>query len=333
MIHVVRVVITGGAGYIGSMLTAVLLAGDHDVIVVDKLFFGGDALIAFRTHPRFRLEQRDVAGAECDDILAGVDVVFHLAAIVGFPACRDIGKDAAWRYNVEAAERVFDASERAAVGRFILASTYSNYGVARDDRPVDETSPLTPQSLYAETKIAAERLLLERAATSRCAPILPRFTTLFGISPRTRFDLIVNQFVLEALQRRRLVIYEGNYRRSFVHVRDVVRALILLAEAPIDRVRGEVFNVGDDRGNHSKLEIVDMVCAADPGTAVEHRDLTFGGDMRDVAVSCAKIARVLGFRAEIPMQAGIAEVRDAIQGGLIFEPMSPRHRDHSFSVN
>lgn len=161
---------------------------------------------------------------------------------------------------------------------------------------------------------------------------MPRSTTLFGVSPRTRFDLIVNQFVLEGLTRRKLIIYQGDYRRAFVHVRDVVRALLLFATAPIDAVRGQIFNVGDDSGNHSKSEIVDMVCAAIPEIEVEVRGLTFGGDMRDVAVSCAKIASRLGFRASTGVPEGIAEVRDAITTGLIQDPGSPRYRNHTFSV-
>lgn len=327
------ILITGGAGYIGSMLTSVLLSEGSHVTVVDKLLFGGDAILAFRPHPEFAFHLRDIAETDCDDLLGDVDVVFHLAAIVGFPACRDIGKDAAWRYNVDAVARMFDAAERKGARRFVLASTYSNYGVTSSDRPVDEGSPLNPQSLYAETKIAAEQLLLERVSGSRCAPIIPRFTTLFGVSPRTRFDLIVNQFVLEALTRRRLVIYEGNNRRAFVHVRDAVRALLLMADVPIEVVSGQIFNVGDDRANLTKTEIVEMVRAAIPDTDVEYRDLTFGGDMRDVAVSCAKIARALGFRAGISVQDGIREVRDAIRDGVIYDPTSPRYRNHSFSVN
>lgn len=196
-----------------------------------------------------------------------------------------------------------------------------------------ETSELHPQSLYAETKIEAERYLLTRAAEdARCAPVIPRFTPLFGVSPHTRFDLIVNQFVLEALTQRRPVIYEGDHRRAFVHVRDVVRALRSLVEAPLADVRAQIFNVGHETGNHTKTAVVDMVATAVPGVEVERRELSFGGDMRDVAVSCAKIADRLGFRASITVHMGIEEVRDAITTGLIREPASPRYRNHAFSL-
>jgi nucleoside-diphosphate-sugar epimerase len=329
-----RALITGGAGYVGSLLGGRLLAMGHKVTVVDSLLFGGDAILGHLAHPAFAFHRRDVAGSDIDDLLVGVDIVYHLAAIVGFPACRDAGEAVSRHVNVEATKRVFEAAERAGVPRFVLASTYSNYGRATDQRPVTEESDLHPLSTYAETKIEAERYLLGRSAEgTRCAPIIPRFTTLFGISPRTRFDLMVNQFVLGALAHRRLVIYERNYRRSFVHVRDVVRALLLFAEAPIDDVRCQIFNVGNDAANHSKDELVEMVCTAIPGTEVEYRDLTFSGDMRDVAVSSTKIRDRLGFVADVSVPGGIAEVRDAIASGLIRDPGSSRYRNHSSVVS
>lgn len=328
-----RYLITGGAGYIGSLLAVTLLADRHEVVVVDKLMFGGDSVLSLLGHPLYSFHQRDVAEVDLDDLAAGADVIIHLAALVGFPACRDAGTAVSRQYNVEATKRVFAAAERQRVRRFIFASTYSNYGIALDDRPVTENSELRPQSIYAQTKIEAEQYLLAQAAAgSPVAPVIPRFTTLFGISPRTRFDLIVNQFVLEALTMRRLIIYEGDFRRSFVHVSDIVRALRLFTEAPLVDVRGEVFNVGHEEGNFSKTQIVEMVAAAVPGVEVESRRLSFGGDMRDVTVSCDKIRDRLGFRASVTVPVGIDEVRNAITAGLIREPTSARYRNHTFSV-
>lgn len=328
-----RFLVTGGAGYIGSLLSATLLREGHEVTVVDKLFFGGDPLLPLLVYPGFRFRQLDVTESDLGPLLENVQAVYHLAALVGFPACQDAGEPVSYRFNVEATRRVFEAAERAGVERFIFASTYSNYGLARDGTPVTEESELYPQSLYAKTKIAAEEYLLGRAATSRCAPVIPRFTTLFGVSPRTRFDLLVNQFVLEALTQRKLILFQGNYTRSFVHIRDVVRALLLLAYAPVALVRAEVFNIGHDEGNYTKAQIVEHVCGAISGVEVEYRDLSFGGDMRDVAVSCRKIRERLGFEAGISVQEGVLEVRDAIQSGLIKEPLSDRYRNHRFIVH
>ncbi|MBI4609932.1 MAG: NAD(P)-dependent oxidoreductase [Candidatus Rokubacteria bacterium] len=327
-----KVLITGGAGYIGSLLTGVLLNAGHHVTVVDCLLFGGDSILPYFAHPRFAFEKLDVCTGDLAGSMNGADAVVHLAALVGFPACQQVGEAAAMRFNVEATRRVFEAAEAGRVQRFLLASTYSNYGRAADDQPVTEDSPLYPQSLYARTKIAAEEYLLERGRTARCAPVIPRFTTLFGVSPRTRFDLLVNQFVLEALTDRRLVLYEGNYRRSFVHVRDVVEALCLLLQAPIPAVRNQVFNVGSEEGNYSKAEIAGLVCKAVADVAIEQRNLSFGGDMRDVTVSCRKIQARVGFRVRISVEEGIREVRDALQSGLIHEPRSARYRNHTFIV-
>lgn len=299
---------------------------------MDAFLFGGDSLIPYLSFPRFSFHRLDVTEVDLTSLMDGVDVVYHLAALVGFPACQAAGETAAFRFNFEATKRVFDAAERAGVRRFVFASTYSNYGVAPEGELVTEDSPLVPQSLYARTKIAAENYLRERAPLSACSPIIPRFATLFGISPRTRFDLLVNQFVMQALTERRLVLFQGDFRRSFVHVRDIVRALRLFAEAPLERVRGEVFNVGADGNNHTKSEIIAMVCGQIPGVEVERRDLSFGSDMRDVAISCRKIEERLGFSARLTVQDGIREVREAIASGLIADPRLERYRDHSLIV-
>jgi nucleoside-diphosphate-sugar epimerase len=338
-----HVLITGGAGYIGSMLTGILLEQGFAVTVVDKLLFGGESLLGQLHHPRFRFTPGDVTepatlqptphGLRVGRLEpARFDAIVHLAALVGFPACQAVGSKVAWLYNTESVRLVFEAAEAAGADRFVMASTYSNYGLSPDGRPVDEESPLIPQSLYAETKVAAERLLLDRAGSSRCAPVVFRFATLFGVSPRTRFDLIVNQFVLEALTRRRLVIYQRGYARSFVHVRDVCRAIERALDAPRELVRGQVFNVGGDALNHTKDEVVELVRRHVPGTEVEVKDLTFGGDMRDIRVSFAKIRRVLGFEPGITVEDGIREVRDALADGVIRDAGGERYRNAQFLV-
>src|SRR5262249_17805644 len=162
----------GGAGYIGSLLTSTLLARGHDVSVLDVCTFGGESLLAHVSNPRFRFHRLDVAVCRLDGVLNGADTVFHLAGLVGFPACARAGEAEAFRQNADATRNVFDAAERAGVNRFIFASTYSNYGRTTDGQPVTETSPLFPQSLYARTKIAAEEWLRDRSPTSRCAVVI-----------------------------------------------------------------------------------------------------------------------------------------------------------------
>ena len=331
-----HVLITGGAGYIGSLLTAELLRAGCRVTVVDSLLFGGDSLLPYMHHPKFQFVKADVTEPRAiREAVKGdwpkPDAIVHLAAIVGFPACQAVGPQVAWKYNVEATKTVFGQAADLGVGRFVFASTYSNYGLAADGQPVDEESPLTPQSLYAETKIAAEQYLMQQKE-SPCAPLSFRFATLYGISPRTRFDLIVNQFVLEAFTRRELIIYQRGYSRSFVHVLDVVRGVKLGLEADESKIRGQVFNMGTERGNYSKDQIVALVLKRMPETTVEYKDLTFGGDMRDITVSFEKIKRALGFEAVLDVDDGIREVLHALKSGLIRNPLDEKYRNAQFIV-
>jgi len=331
-----HVLITGGAGYIGSMVTSELLRQNYRVTVLDTLLFGGESILPFMSHPNFHFIKTDVTEPRAvrDAVKRDwqkPDAIIHLAGIVGFPACQAVGKQVAWKYNVEATKRVYGQASDLGVERIVFASTYSNYGLSEDGKPVTEESALNPQSLYAETKIASEEFLLSQK-DSVCAPLLFRFATLYGISPRTRFDLIVNQFVLEAFTKRELIIYQRGYSRSFVHIRDVARGVIMGLEADKEKVRGQVFNLGTENGNYSKDEIVGYVLRRMPETVVEYKDLTFGGDMRDITVSFEKIKHVLGFDTTLTVDDGVREVLFALKSGLIRNPTDDRYRNAQFIV-
>jgi nucleoside-diphosphate-sugar epimerase len=330
---VMHVLITGGAGYIGSLLTGKLLRAGCRVTVLDDLLWGGESLLAYFPNPNFRFAKVNVTEPDtARPYFEDVDAEVHLAAIVGFPACQQVGPQVARLYNVEATRYMYDLADQAGARRFIFSSTYSNYGIAEGNAAVDETSPLNPQSLYAETKIEAEQLLLDAGANAACAPIVLRFATLFGISPRTRFDLIVNQFVLEAMTKGELVIYQRGYHRSFVHVRDTVEGIMLALQAERQKVAGEIFNLGSEQGNKSKDQIVKAVAKVVPNVTVRYKDISFGGDMRDIRVRFDKIKRVLGFHPAITVEQGIQEVHDAIRQGVIKDPLSPKYRNATFIV-
>jgi nucleoside-diphosphate-sugar epimerase len=331
-----HILVTGGAGYIGSLLTSELLRAGYRVTVVDSLLYGGESLLGFMAHPDFHFERADVT--EPGSIRAGLrrdwqkpEAVVHLAAIVGFPACQALGKQAVWRYNVEAVKRVHELATSLGAGRFIFTSTYSNYGLSQDGKPVTEASPLNPQSLYAETKIAAEEFLLGQK-DSPTPPLIFRLATLYGISPRTRFDLIVNQFVLDAFSKRELIIYQRGYSRSFVHARDVVKGLILGLNAPGKKVDGQVFNLGSDQGNYTKDDIVGLVIKRLPDTEVTYKDLTFGGDMRDITVSFARIRRELGFDPVLTVDDGVREVVNVLRLGIIRNPHDEKYTNARFII-
>jgi nucleoside-diphosphate-sugar epimerase len=331
-----HILITGGAGYIGSLLTSELLRLNYRVTILDSLLFGGEAILPFMHHPNFHFHKTDVTEPRSikdalKDDWQKPNAVIHLAAIVGFPACQAVGKQVAWRYNVESTKTVFGQAADLGAERFVFASTYSNYGLSADGKPVTEESPLNPQSLYAETKIAAEEFLLNQKDSS-CAPLLFRFATLYGLSPRTRFDLIVNQFVLEAFTKRMLIIYQRGYSRSFVHIRDVARGVIMGLEADETKIRGQIFNLGTENGNYSKDDIVKLVRRRMPEVEVEYKDLTFGGDMRDITVSFAKIKSVLGFDTTLDVDDGIRELLFALKTGIIRNPTDEKYRNAQFIV-
>jgi nucleoside-diphosphate-sugar epimerase len=331
-----HVVITGGAGYIGSLLASELLRAGYQVTVLDSLMFGGESLLGFLHHPDFHFVKADVTepGAVRSALRRDwpkPQAFIHLAAIVGFPACQAVGRQAAWRYNVEAVKMVFEQAAGLGSRRFIYPSTYSTYGLSPDGKPITEESPLNPQSLYAETKIAAEEFLLGQK-DAVLLPLVFRLATLYGISPRTRFDLIVNQFVLDAYIRRELIIYQRGYSRSFIHVLDVVRGLILGLEAPEKKVAGQVYNLGTEQGNYTKDEIVGLVIKRLPETMVNYKDLTFGGDVGDITVSFEKIHRALGFEARLTVDDGVREVVHALRTGIIREPQNERYRNAQFIV-
>ena len=331
-----HVLVTGGAGYIGSMLCGELLRGGYRVTAIDHLLFGGESLLAYLPDPNFHFVKADVCEPRAvrqalRDDWSKPFAVIHLAAIAGFPACQAVGRQVAWRYNVEATQRVHEQAVQFGAARFIYASTYSNYGLSPDNRPVTEETALNPQSLYAETKVASERYLLSQAPTG-CATVIFRLAHLYGLSPRTRFDMIVNQFVLEAFSRRELLIYQRGYSRSFVHIQDAVRGLLLGLEAPEEKIRGQLYNLGTPQGNCTKDQIITWVLKRLPETSVHYKDMTFGGDMRDITVSFDKIQRELNFSARLSVDDGVREVLQALQSGLIRDPHDQKYRNAQFIV-
>jgi nucleoside-diphosphate-sugar epimerase len=327
-----HVIITGGAGFIGSMLTAELLRQGHQVSVVDDLLFGGESLLGFAKHTRFNFIKGDVCEpGTLRQVLkpdwAKPSVLFHLAAIVGFPACQAVGKQAAFHYNVDAVRRTYEQAETMGVEKFIFSSTYSVYGQSEDNKVLDENAALNPHSIYAETKIAAEQWLCEQAGQSALRPLIFRLATLYGISPRTRFDLIINQFVLDAFLTRELTIYQRGYSRSFIHVFDVVRCLIAGMHAMAEKMPDLVYNLGTASGDLSKDEIVALIIKRFPDVDVNYKDLSFGGDMRDIHVSFDRLTQALGFKAGLSVDDGIRELTQALKTGLISNPLDRRYRN------
>jgi nucleoside-diphosphate-sugar epimerase len=232
---------------------------------------------------------------------------------------------------VEATQRAYEQAVQLGAERFIYASTYTVYGFSASGSPVDEDTPLSPQSLYAETKAASESFLNEQAGSST-APLIFRAATLYGLSPRTRFDMIVNQFVLEAFTKRELLIYQRSYSRAFIHIRDAARGLILGLEAPLEKISHQIFNLGSDEDNLTKNQVITAILKRIPETTVQYKDMTFGGDMGDITVSFARVRAQLGYKTMHKLDDGVREILNALRTGLIREPYNPRYRNAQFIV-
>ncbi len=321
-----KVLVTGGAGYVGSVLVATLLERGHVVRSVDSLLHGGSALLGVWSRPGFEFVRGDVRDRSCmQACLRGIDAVVHLAAIVGDPACAR-RPEAARAVNLQASLALLEDCTRAGVARFIFASTCSNYGKMKDpSHYVDETSELRPVSLYAETKVAVERTLLDPSKTSGLCATALRFATVFGVSPRMRFDLTVNEFTMEMLTAKRLTVFGEKFWRPYIHVRDAARAIGMVVEAPASRVHGQVFNVGSNDQNFQKQQLVEMIRPHAPGAHVEfvHKE----EDPRDYRVSFAKVRRELDFEPIRTVEDGIREVAELVRSGIITDFAAPGYRN------
>jgi nucleoside-diphosphate-sugar epimerase len=306
-----KILVTGGAGYIGSVLVPELLHKGHSVRVLDSLLFGQTTMLPYFINPNFEFIQGDIRDLETvKKAVAGTDVIIHLAAIVGAPACKK---------NVQVAEEVnFLGTVNINTARnehqkLFYASTGSVYG--KVDGICEENLPTKPLSTYGTTKLRAEIEVMNKGNA-----IAYRFATAFGLSPRLRLDLLPNDFVFNALKNRHLVVYDKDFKRTFVHVKDIVAAYLFGIEH-FDSMKNEVYNIGTETMNKTKEDIVNLIREkidfeiyyADKGIP--------DPDQRDYEVSYRKINNT-GFRTTIDFDAGINELIAGLKTINIAKPFS-----------
>jgi nucleoside-diphosphate-sugar epimerase len=322
-----NILVTGGAGYVGSGLLRELLKEKFKVTCVDNLIFGGESLLDIWHHENFSFIKCDVNDwSPFEKILldSDFDAVIHLAAIVGDPACK-LHSDLAYKTNWESTKWLLDKCKEIGIPKFIFASTCSNYGKMDDpDSFVDENSKLAPVSLYAELKVKFENYMLNEIEKSKdFIPTSLRFSTVYGLSPRMRFDLTVNEFTKDLALGRELLIFGEKFWRPYCHVKDFSNAFITVIRSPAEKVAYNVFNVGDTEENYTKQMLIDEIKKILPESKIKYVEKN--DDPRDYRVNSDKIKRELGFKITMRVPDGIMEVKRMIQEGVIQDPEDQKY--------
>ncbi|OSZ82404.1 epimerase [Chitinophagaceae bacterium IBVUCB1] len=321
-----KILVTGGAGYIGSVLTRQLLDKGYKVRVMDNLMYGGEPIIDLLNLPDFEFVKGDIRNeADVRVAMQGIDCVAHLASIVGDPACAK-QPELAKTTNLDGSKMLYSIANEMGVSKFIFASTCSNYGKMADPEAyVTEESETAPVSLYAETKVAVEQYLLSQPATNKCKPTCLRFSTVYGLSLRPRFDLTVNEFAKELALGRELVIFGEQFWRPYCHVYDLARSVVTVIEAASELVSFDVFNVGDTSENYQKKMIVDEVKKLIPDAQIKY--VSKNEDPRDYRVNFDKIKNRLGFELMFKVPDGIAQIKKVLDDGFILNPDDNKYKN------
>ena len=306
-----KVVVTGGGGYVGSVLVRELLSYDCEVVAMDRFFFGTEPLDALATNHKLSLVKKDIRDADVADF-KGVDAVCDLAALSNDPSC-EIDPNLTYEINHKGRSRVARLAKEAGVTRYLLSSSCSLYGTG-GAALLDETAPTAPLSAYADSTLKAEQDVFALADDSFCATAL-RNATVFGLSPRMRFDLVINLMTLHAVEKGMITVTGGGRQwRPLVHVRDMARAFRAVIQAPTQSVSGEIFNIG-----HISLPILSLayIVRETIPFPVQVHVAPDDSDKRNYNVSFKKACDVLGFEPEISIEDGVREIYDALKLGRV----------------
>lgn len=319
-----NILVIGGAGYIGSALVERLLELGYRVGVLDLLVYGDDALARFYENPHFELIHGDFRRTDTVVRAArGRDAIVHLGAIVGDSAC-SLREDLTLEINLRATRTIAEIGKGFGVKRFVFASSCSVYGAS--DEILDERSLLRPISLYARTKMESEKVLLN-LADATFSPTILRFGTIYGLSPRPRFDLVLNLLTAKAIQDGEAGIFGGAQWRPLVHVRDIAEAIVLVLQAPLPNVLGQIFNVGCNEQNYQIAELGPIIQEMVPSAKIVVQPAE---DNRNYRVRFDKIHKMLDFQPRYTIRDGIAEIIEAFATHQITDYRDPSFSNFSF---
>ena len=315
-----RVLVVGGAGYLGTVLTRRLLDSGYKVRIIDYFKHQNFAIYDLENQENLEILQGDIRDIrEIVTVLEGVRSVIHLAAVVGDPAGSNNPKETI-EINYLASKMIAEAAKYASVSRFIFASTCSVYGTGNAE--LSETAPLNPLSHYARTKIAAEQAILSMNSDD-FTPTILRMATLYGLSPRMRFDLVVNIFSHKAIREKSIEVFGGEQWRPLLNIEDAAQAFQRVLEVPIEKIQNQVFNVGFEEHNYQIRAVAEMVKDVYPSTKIkvlkDHSNL----DERDYKVIFEKIRKVLDFKPEHDILHSIKEIGEFVENNP--------HEDYSSS--
>lgn len=306
------ILVTGGAGYIGSVLTRKLVKCGYDVRVIDSLIFGNDGIADLISNNSIKFTNGDLRDEKIlHEFVKDVDCIIHLAAIVGEPLCKKI-PEAAKQINEIATKRLVNVAKKGGVKRFIFASTCSNYGSS--STIVDELTPVQSLSLYSETKVNCERFILG-SKDDNFQPCILRFATAHGLSPRMRFDLLLQEFIRDAIIDKKILIFGPHFWRPLVHVDDISDVCISAIKNSKDLISGQIYNVGDNNENYTKRKLAEIIQKFLPSTEI--KIIESKSDPRNYKVSFNKIKNNLKFTAKKYVQDGISEILKEIQNGRL----------------
>jgi len=304
------ILVTGGAGYIGSVLTHKLVELGYNVRIIDSLIYGRDGISDLISKNSVELIEKDIRDEKTlNEAVKDIDCIIHLAAIVGDPFCKKIPV-AAKQINEDATKKLVNISKKQGVKRFIFASTCSNYGSA--STIVDENSPIQSLSLYSTTKVNSENFILN-TKNSSFEPCILRFATAHGLSPRMRFDLLLQEFLRDAILDKKIRIYGPNFWRPLAHVDDISNACITTIKSSKNLISGQVYNVGNTSENYTKKMLAEIIQEFVPSTEIEITGSKT--DLRTYKVSFDKIKNNLKFISKKTIRNSIQDILSKIEKG------------------